>query len=83
MKNNSPGEKINPLNTHILLEKKKKKSHDKCEKNLPLFLCFGFTHEERKEKIITQNVWFCMFSHMKKENLKELKNKNLLLVKHM
>lgn len=41
------------------------------------------SHEERKEKIITQNVWFCMFSHMKKENLKELKNKNLLLVKHM
>lgn len=50
MKNNSPGEKINPLNTHILLEKKKKKSYDKREKNLPLFLCFGFTHEERKGK---------------------------------
>lgn len=41
------------------------------------------SHEKGKEKIITQNVWFCMFSHMKKENLKEWKNKNLLLVKHM
>lgn len=67
MKNNSPGEKINPLNTHILLEKKKKKSHDKREKILPLSVCFGFTHEERKEKIITKCLVLHVFTHEKRK----------------
>lgn len=62
MKNDSLGEKTNPLNTQKicchafffpfgLTHEKKKRSHEKCEKILlPLFLCFGFTHEERKGK---------------------------------
>lgn len=41
------------------------------------------SHTKKEKKKLSQNVWFCMFSHMKKENLKEWKNKNLLLVKHM
>lgn len=67
MKNNSPGEKINPLNTHILLEKKKKKSYDKREKNLPLFLCFGFTRRKKRKNYHTKCLVLHVFTHDKRK----------------